>query len=306
MSILLDIDAHPSVAIFSPRPADYFDPPPLVCTAMLQSDVNVLLTSTGLLHSPASAAAMSRGIPSICMDGGMTLEMFQRGAATADYHELRVFEHYACRNIYGADADRVRVTSPLGTDLTFSVLGRVFVPALPETGTDPFSASRFVPDESDENSLLSFVFPGGECTVAPIEGSGNGICVIDLTMHHVNRLSGPVTLEIEDGHIVSIDGGADAQVLRRHLEQYGDANATCFPSEAAIGINRDARVTGCQREDKCIFGTMHFGLGTNIDVGGRLRSRIHIDGVMQNPTLSVDGEARMKDGAFLVPLDKPL
>jgi len=45
---------------------------------------------------------------------------------------------------------------------------------------------------------------------------------------------------------------------------------------------------------------MHFGFGTNIDVGGTVTSNIHMGGVMLEPTLAVDGEVRIRDGKFLV------
>lgn len=48
-----------------------------------------------------------------------------------------------------------------------------------------------------------------------------------------------------------------------------------------------------------ILGTMHFGLGTNVDVGGSILSNIHMDGVILEPTLYVDDEMRIQDGRFL-------
>jgi 2,5-dihydroxypyridine 5,6-dioxygenase len=48
---------------------------------------------------------------------------------------------------------------------------------------------------------------------------------------------------------------------------------------------------------------MHFGLGTNIDVGGTIMSNIHMDGVILEPTLYVDGEKRIEHGRFLVPIE---
>jgi len=231
--------------------------------------------------------------------------MFQSGAVTADYRQIRVYEHYAAHNIYG-EAKDVRVTSALGTDLTYDVEGRIFAPSLPGDGFDPFKAVRFIEDDVDGESLYSFVFPGGEFTVAPVEGSANGTCVIDLTMHHLDRLSSPISLSIEDGRIVAIDGGADARTLRDFVATYGDENAMLFPAEASIGINPEARIVGNQREDKCVFGTMHFGLGTNIDVGGTIHSKIHMDGVMLSPSLYVDGQLKIEGGNVLVPLDRPL
>jgi leucyl aminopeptidase (aminopeptidase T) len=50
---------------------------------------------------------------------------------------------------------------------------------------------------------------------------------------------------------------------------------------------------------------MHFGLGTNVDVGGTILSNIHMDGVILEPTLYVDGDKRIEDGQFLRPLDRP-
>ena len=59
-----------------------------------------------------------------------------------------------------------------------------------------------------------------------------------------------------------------------------------------------------QREDKNILGSMHFGLGTNVDVGGTITSNIHMDGVILEPTLYVDGDKRIEHGKFLRPLDR--
>ena len=57
------------------------------------------------------------------------------------------------------------------------------------------------------------------------------------------------------------------------------------------------------RFDEYILGTLHFGLGTNIDVGGTIRSKIHLDGVILEPTLYVDGVKKIDNGKFLVPIE---
>ena len=62
-SILCELEADVTVALFERRPADYYDPPAAVCEAMMKSDFNVLLASTGMLHSPANFRAMEAGIP---------------------------------------------------------------------------------------------------------------------------------------------------------------------------------------------------------------------------------------------------
>lgn len=304
MSILQEIGADTTVALFSPRPADYYNPPAAVCEAMMKSDVNILLASTGMLHSPASFRAMEARIPSICMDGGMPLEFFQSGAVTDDMKQIMVRKHYVAKDIFGVGAKECRVTSRYGTDFTYRVDDRIFVPPLPGPNFDPYKIVDFDKDENRKGgNLYYYLFPTGELNVAPIEGTANGKLVIELTMHHIGRLEDPIELNVVNGRVVSIEGGASARVLRDYLTEYGDDNAYMCPAEASVGVNAKALIRGIQREDKNILGAMHFGLGTNIDVGGSIRSKIHMDGVILEPTLYVDGDMRIQDGKFLRPIE---
>lgn len=305
MSVLSELKADAALALFDPRPADYYDPPQAVCDAMLNVDVNILLASTGMLHSPANAAAMAAGIPVICMDGGMTLEMFQSGAVTEDQKEMAIRHYYVGTNIFGLDAKECRVTSKYGTDFTYSVEGMIYKPNFPSDDFVPYVIQNVGKVQNRKSSLLRFLYPNGEYNVAPVEGTGNGKLVIDLCMHQIGRLSSPIELTVKDSRITNIEGGADAHFLRNYLETYGDENAFFCPAEASVGINSKALVRGVQREDKNILGSMHFGLGTNSDVGGSILSKIHMDGVILEPTLYVDGEMRIEHGRFLKPLDRP-
>lgn len=304
MSMCQELGAEVTVALFERRPADYYDPPEAVCESMMKSDFNVLLASTGMLHSPANFRAMKAGIPAICLDGGMTLEMLQSGAITDDMRQIAVRKHFVAKDVFGANAKQCRVTSRYGTDFTYSVKDRIFVPPLPGNDFDPYKIIDFDKDENRKGgNLFYYLFPTGEMNVAPVEGSANGKLIFDLTMHHIGRLYTPIELTVKDGRIVSIDGGTEARILRDYLDTYGDENAYMCPAEASVGVNAKAVVRGIQREDKNIYGSMHFGLGTNIDVGGSVKSKIHMDGVILEPTLYVDGEMRIDNGRFLVPIE---
>ena len=303
LTVLADLGADATLALFEPRPADYYDPPEAVVEAMKHVDFNVLLTTTALLHSEASFDAMSLGIPSICMDGGMTLEMFQSGAVTEDPAMLSHIRHHVAKNVFGEGADVCRVTSRYGTDLTYGVKGRIFVPPLKPADFDHWKVLNTGEKEGRPGKgITRYLHPTGEFNVPPVEWTANGRLVFDLTMHRLGRLTEPIGLTVEDGRIVGIDGGAEAHALRTYLREWGDENAYCCPAEASVGINRMAQIRGVQREDKNIFGSMHFGIGTNVDVGGTIRSKIHLDGVLLEPTLYVDGEMRIEDGRFLVPV----
>ncbi len=307
MTILADLGADATLALFDRRPADYYDPPSAVCEAMLRSDFNILLASTGMLHSSASFNAMAAGIPSICMDGGMTLEMFQSGAVTDDMKMIALRKHYVSKNVFGKAPKLCRVTSDHGTDFTYSVENRITCPPLPGDDFDPYKIIDFAKDENRPgNNLLYYLFPTGEFNVAPVEGSANGKLVIDLTMHHIGRLYTPIELTVKDGRVIAIEGGPEARILRDYLATYGDENAYMCPAEASVGVNAKAVVRGIQREDKNIWGTLHFGLGTNVDVGGSVKSKIHMDGVILHPTLEVDGVKKIERGTFLVPIEKDI
>ena len=303
MSTISEIGAEGTLALFDPRPADYFDPPRAVCEAMLKADVNILLASTGMLHAPANFAAMRAGVPVICMDGGMTLEMFQSGAVTEDQRQMAVRQHYVGTKIFGVDAKMCRVTSKHGTDFSYSVENRIFIPELPGEDFVPYKINYMTRNKKFPRPR--FLYPNGELNSPPVEKSGNGKLVIDLSMHQFGRLKSHIELTVKDGRITDIDGGPEAWTLRRYLETFGDENARVCPAEASVGINAKAMVRGVQREDKNILGSMHFGIGTNIDVGGTIHSNIHMDGVILEPTLYVDGEMRIENGRFLRNVEGP-
>ncbi len=303
MSTISEIGAEGTLALFDPRPADYFDPPRAVCEAMLKSDVNILLASTGMLHAPSNFAAMRAGVPVICMDGGMTLEMFQSGAVTEDQRQMAVRQHYVGTKIFGVNAKTCRVTSRYGTDFSYSVENRIFIPDLPGEDFVPYKINDMTRNKKFPRPR--FLYPNGELNVPPVEKSGNGKLVIDLSMHQFGRLKTHIELTVKDGQITDIDGGPEAWTLRKYLETFGDENARVCPAEASVGINAKAVVRGVQREDKNILGSMHFGIGTNIDVGGTIHSNIHMDGVILEPTLYVDGEMRIENGRFLRNVEGP-
>jgi 2,5-dihydroxypyridine 5,6-dioxygenase len=306
MATLSELRADASLSIFDPRPADYYDPPVTVCSTMMDADLNILVASTGMLHAPASIKAQKAGIPVICMDGGMTLEMFQSGAVTENQREMAVRHHYVAKNIVGVNAKVCRVTSKFGTDFTYSVEGRIFPPNLPDDDFVPYKANYLSKTSNRKSSLYRFLFPNGELNIAPLEGSANGKLVFDLCMHQIGRLAEPIELTIANSRIIKIDGGADAFTLSSYLQEHGDENAYICPAEASIGINSKAKIRGVQREDKNIMGSMHFGLGTNVDVGGNILSNIHMDGVILQPTLFIDGDMRIQEGRFLRPVDRDL
>lgn len=286
-----ELGGEPTIAIFPPRPADGWDPPANVAKAMLESDLNVLTTSTAMLHCNASAEAMEHGKPSLALGYGMTAEQLCQGGALAKWEDI---EEYRRRITLAYRGKIARLATDLGTDLTVSIEGR---------------ERKWVPSEIPYKigkryggKLYGDVFPLGEVNVAPVEGTANGTVVIDVSMHIVkNRwLDQPIRLKIKNSRIISIEGGNDAEVLRHFLQHYGDENAHYSPAELSVGCNPAAMFIGNQKEDKNVLGSVHVGIGTNEDVGGTVRSRVHLDGVISKPTLTVDGKIIVEKGVVKV------
>lgn len=286
-----ELGGEPTVAMFSPRPADGWDPPSTVAKAMLESSLNVLTTTTALLHCKASAAAMDKGIPSLALGYGMTAEQLCQGGALASWEEV---EDYRRRITAAYQGKLVKLVTDLGTNFTASIEGRGRTWS---SGGEPYKIGRRY-----GGKLFGDVFPRGEVNVAPVEGTANGTIVADISMHLVkNRwLDKPITLTVKDSRIVSIEGGKDAEILKEFLERYGDENAYYCPGELSVGCNPKARFIGNQKEDKNVLGSVHVGIGTNEDVGGNIRSRVHLDVVISKPSLMIDGKTIIEKGKVLV------
>lgn len=290
-----DLGGHPVISLIEPPEMDYYNPPPSVAEQMTDVDVVVTCTTTAMLHSPAGDSAMAADVPIVCMDGGLTIDMLTKGAATADYQQIERIEYEIGKKVFEGGQE-AHLTSEHGTDLTLSIEDRVFLYREPDSDTPALEAYEKRP------GFNAVVFPRGEFNVPPNPDLADGTIVFDTTMHHLGRLEEPIELDIDSGTIVDIRGGFQARELERVLEEYGDEDAYRMPTEFSVGANPKARITGCQREDKNILGCIHIGLGTNADVGGDIRSKLHMDGVIAQPTLKIDGELMIDKGEIL-PID---
>ncbi|MFH1486500.1 MAG: hypothetical protein ABIH46_10540 [Chloroflexota bacterium] len=177
-------------------------------------------------------------------------------------------------------ADTVRLTTPHGTDLTFSIKGRHGTPLHPIKGV-------FVPDYS-------------ETPVPPVEGSASGTLVYDGEMDGWGyTLSNPLVLKVVKGKVDDISGNPeDVERLKGIVSIDADAGNI---GEFAIGTSHTvpSKLSGT-RYDCAILGTVHIGLGRNTLLGGKTMSRNHIDGIMTSPTVELDGKTIVADGKVLV------
>jgi len=68
--------------------------------------------------------------------------------------------------------------------------------------------------------------------------------------------------------------------------------------ELGIGLNPKAKVTGNILEDEKVIGTVHVAVGNNLSFGGDNDVPLHLDGVVSEPTIDIDGRTLMDRGRF--------
>jgi leucyl aminopeptidase (aminopeptidase T) len=246
------------------------EPPPRTARKMAAADVALLLTEQSLSWTDARKTATQGGTRVASMP--RLDESILCRTLTIDYEAVRERVGRVCDRL--DRAARVQVTAPSGTDLTFSIEGRL-----------AHGRKGGIYREPGQWGNL----PCGEAFVAPVEGSGRGVYVVDASHGGIGKLAEPIRISIEDGRAVRIEGGREAARLRRLLESVGEPAAYNL-AEFGIGCNHAARICGITLEDEKVLGTCHLALGRNDLFGGTVRASVHVDGVLTRPGVWLDGE----------------
>ncbi len=246
--------------------------------AVKGAEVVIMATSKSVAH--AEVFSREKNHRRLISMPGILEESFIEGGGTMDLKELREITERVSRALEGKR--HFTLASDKGTKASFISRGKAFScfsrPPLPAGFT---------------------MFPDGESIVSLQEKTLQGRIVLDVFQTGVGPLREPITFDLEKGKAVKITGGMEAQLLREMLEKYGDENSYYF-GEFALGTNPKARFIGSAGEDKKRIGTIHLSLGDDIDIGGELKSKLHLDGVMGRPTLTADGQTLIEDGRLLV------
>lgn len=203
--------------------------------------------------------------------GFVTPELL-RGELSAPQPDLAATARRLLAELEGAR--EVHVRAPAGTDLRLRVDGRPWITDALELGPGGFAN-----------------FPGGEVFAAPHRDGADGVLVADLTVPYTveGLVDEPVTLRFERGHVVSIEGGRAAGLLRGLVEGAGPGGDTI--AEIGIGFNPTVTPRGHVMLDEKAGGTAHVAIGRNTGAyGGDNEATIHVDCIFSSPTIAVDGE----------------
>ncbi|PSQ19942.1 aminopeptidase [Halobacteriales archaeon QS_8_69_26] len=245
------------------------EPPEPVAAAMAGADVVLAPTTKSLSHTRARGEANEAGARVATLPG-ITPEVFTTGL-DADYESIA----QECAAMLEAvrDAEEIRVTTDLGTDLTV------------RPGDREWREDTGLVHEPGGMSNL----PAGEVFVSP--ETADGTYVVDGTMMPHGKLGEGQTLEfeVEDGYVTHISDDAIRQQVEAAAEAVGDAAYNL----AELGIGTNLAVTelvGSVLLDEKAGGTVHVAIGDDAGIGGDTEAPIHFDGIVTGPTVFVDGE----------------
>jgi leucyl aminopeptidase (aminopeptidase T) len=76
--------------------------------------------------------------------------------------------------------------------------------------------------------------------------------------------------------------------------------ATRVLGEFGIGLNPNAKLTGYMLEDEGVLGTCHLGIGSNLSFGGLNDVPFHLDHIIRDATITVDGKVIVDGGSIQI------
>jgi leucyl aminopeptidase (aminopeptidase T) len=272
------VGADAVLALITERVESGTEPPRSVAAAMADADVVLCPTVQSLSHTAARKAATEAGVR-IATLPGVTEEMLAR-VMSADMDGLRR-RGGAIAAILTAGGE-ARITCANGSDLRLGLGDR-----------------EAIADAGDLTAPGAFGnLPCGEGFIAPMEGTTEGTLVVDGTIASIGRVSEPVELTVEAGHLVGATG-ADGERLLELLRTHGGEQGTNV-AELGIGTNEKALLTGELLEDEKILGTCHVAFGASAAIGGTVQVPVHLDCVVLRPDVTVDGQPLVRAGELLV------
>ena len=269
--------ADATLAVISERDSHAAEPPTPVAAAMIAANVVLAPTIQSLSHTYARRAANQAGAR-IATLPGVTEDMLAR-LMGADMKALR--RRGASVAAALRSGEEARITCAHGSDLRLGLKGRI-----------PIADAGVLTAKGAFGNL-----PCGEAFVAPVEGTGEGTLVVDGSIAGVGRVDTPVELTVRDGHLTDATGSEGATLLEL-LTKHGPDGTNV--AELGIGTNEEAILTGNVLEDEKILGTAHVAFGASAAIGGQVQVPVHLDCVVVEPTVEIDGKPIVRGGELLV------
>jgi leucyl aminopeptidase (aminopeptidase T) len=218
---------------------------------------------------------------------GITPEIMKDGMCS-DYKEIQRISRLVYEKV--RNAGKIRVVTEKGNDFVAE-----FSPEI-----------KWIVSDGDIAPGQWKNLPDGEVFTCPV--NVNGKIVIDgclgdfFTQKYGSLENTPVIVEVENGRAIRESIRCDNEQLRHELTKYLfeiDENSHRI-GEFAIGTNTGLTelIYNLLQDEK--FPGVHIAFGSPLPgkTGAKWDSKAHVDGVIKNPTIYVDGEVLMDKGEF--------
>ena len=247
-------------------------PGPIMSNAILNSRL-ILSLCLGTIRTPATLQARANGTRVLNTVVNGIEDYVVRALLDVDYDAMirnaelmgRLFEQTKV----------CRTTTAHGTDLTCE-----FAPRKALVGDGALT----------EDGEVDF-YPGAQLSIAPVEETINGTIVVDASDGVQGVVSTPYAMTVENGVVVGIEGGKEANAMRVWMETRNDPDIykVCHYS---IGLNPQAGISGNLIEDERMLGSLDIGFGyQDPKFGGTVGSTspYHQDIMIASPRVELDG-----------------
>ncbi|MGB7569512.1 MAG: aminopeptidase [Chitinivibrionales bacterium] len=261
----------------TPRKQNGNEPPARIGEMFGMFDVAVMPTSKSLSHTQARREASEKGAR-IATLPGITTEVFLRTMKT-DWEKLGLYTRRIAGRLSSAKA--IRVSTDAGTDISF------------ETGGRSVKAD-------DGRLMFKGAFgnlPAGEAYMAPLEGTAQGDIVIDGSFGVGGLCKAPIVFKVRKGKVAEVQSAQFGKEIEELFDKYGAAARNI--AEFGVGTLDCARISGNTLEDEKVRGTIHFAIGDNASMGGRVKVPLHLDGIIKEPDVWLDGNEWMRKGKII-------
>ena len=250
-----------------------------VSKIMNSSDLIIGLTKNSMAHSPERIESEKFGARYLSLPD-YSDHLLEHRALRVDFKKIAKNAIHLAHKL--SKTNHISIQTPLGTNLELTVEGR---------------KGNFAPGFVNSEIKLGSP-PDIECNIAPIENKSNGKIIVDGSIPHSNigLLNSKITLSIDNGKLIDISG--ENVVVEKIKNLINFESDDVFLGEFGIGLNNKSNLCGNMLLDEGCFGTIHFGFGSNLALGGKINSNFHLDFVL-NSTQCIFDEEKIKYKNFI-------
>jgi len=277
------VGADPVLVTMTVRPQMLMNPPDSAVAAMMDADVVFDLTVKPWLYTEATNRILDSGT-----------RMLQVGFATQETlihrpptHQI-IEREKATKNLLEG-CKTFHVFSEDGTDIVMERGDR-------RIHTQGGAVDH--PGDWDSYGVCLAAF-------APLEDRANGKVFLNGTLDinpHEIILAQPIEIDVESGRLVNIKvDHPEAKQLADWLEAWDDPNAYII-AHTGFGLDHRAKLQPPDRSAwESILGGVNIAFGANNipQLGGRTSSKSHLDAVLLNVSVEVDGRLFVEKGKLV-------